>query len=1419
MQKLRQIRIKLALTFKVFILFVLVFFASLTVYTYTRSIDATKTYAATSSTLNFQGRLLNSSGSVVPDGVYNLEFKLYDGGTQGGPAGTGESNAGTLLWTETRDFPGTDDRVRIVNGYFSVNLGSVTAFPAINWDQELWLTMNVGGSGTTPSWDGEMLAPSSKRTKLTGVPYAFVAGQLRKTVGANTTIFDFLNPTSNRTINLPDASGTVLLDSTGFANGGNIFAGGTATLGTNDANDLILETGGVEGLRIDQDGDVGIGTLADAVEALEVNGGIKLGNTTNANAGTIRWTGTDFEGYNGTQWVSLTLGVSSTSANFVSSVANLPGTATATATGLLSFTSGTAVSSTAGSNTFVAPANGSFRSCMVVTNANWTAGTATLRWRVNGVSQGTGVCAINATNIRTSSSVIAPGVVSFNAGDTITVVIDSAAFTPANTEFTVYWSVDYGTSGANGTFFAQGGNTFGTTAVLGTTDNQGLSFITNNATALTINSSGTAEFLLGLQSNSLDRSSTGDLLIGGTNAASLSLCNGANCDTVNIGTNADSDAINIGDSLDAVTISGGSASSIVWNGITISASELGFLDTKDAILLDQNDLITTDGVGAISSGSGLEIGTGGLGLLQGCANNEGLIWNEAGSTWGCSLPTLDSAYANDPDKILAVNNAAGLTMNLTTTGGLFIQDAGVTFASFTDTGGITFQPAGTSAITFSLDDNSAFIQNGTVTNTGFLQDINLTFGADGLTGDTVSALNIDVTSANDIAGDIVYGLNIGNLTGNGANTSERGLRIGSGWSVSNGDADVVFDDTTPVITLGATDNTGILSITDSAATPNTLIRIQDHATNFGASVEAGAFIDYNSMYVDEFFKDRAQVVADGNQVWGDNTEWNTDETGTCTWDGTADSINGTTAMVAGVAGSFCSIRHADLGVATPNTWIDADFLPTIVMKIRPSVAGAGVPDVNHQFFAGIADGGAGAVPATGAPTNGIYFTNASDAAGVTGTANWFATTDNGGTATSTPCSVAVSETAYALLMIKVMSTTLVKFYIDADVSNGIQLTECGTGNTANINLAGMTPYLKADWDAAANASTLGIDFYRVWQDDAPVSAQPTEGGIATEEPTIDLSDPLQSSTDSPIDVKAILSELTVSSEELTLPSERLDVGVLIASKAVVSPVVTANELYVNVIKSARDEDIKLEVGDDNFVSITDSQQQTVVGIDSLGNATFNGTLTASSIKLLGDQGLDFGSEIANLQAQINSLKIQLNTQALSTLDLDNLSLGDVLISGVSSFSEDAIFAKLVTIQKDLNVLGVTSVQGLTVNLDLIAKGALTVDGKATFKEVVRFQKDVEFEANVSVKGDLKLAGESSGRVYIKEGQMKVKVEFAKPKESVPVLAVTISNGKFAQYSYQNLTKESFEIVLPANATEDIEFTWITIQSDKQEVQP
>ena len=181
------------------------------------SLNTKSAEAATSTTVNFQARLMTSAGAIVPDGDYNVEFKLYNALSSSGSSQGSCTGDTACLWTETRT---GGNKVRVANGYLTVNLGSITAFPAMNWDQEMWLTMNIGGTGTAV-WDGEM----SPRLKLTAVPYAFTAGQLATVDGGSRSTLGFVQPTANRSILLPDESGTLCIQ--GSVNCG--FMTGSAT--------------------------------------------------------------------------------------------------------------------------------------------------------------------------------------------------------------------------------------------------------------------------------------------------------------------------------------------------------------------------------------------------------------------------------------------------------------------------------------------------------------------------------------------------------------------------------------------------------------------------------------------------------------------------------------------------------------------------------------------------------------------------------------------------------------------------------------------------------------------------------------------------------------------------------------------------------------------------------------------------------------------------------------------------------------------------------------------------------------------------------------------------------------------------------------------------------------------------------------
>lgn len=248
-------------------------------------------------TISYQGVLKDDTGAIVSDGDYDFTFRIYDVATNG-----------TALWTE-------DQTKHVTAGILNVVLGEVTPI-TLPFDEQYWLGVTIG--------TGDELSP---RTLLTGVPYALNARAVLGThnefpdsgrVGIGTIDPErMLHVVSNDLFVMevegtrPASWATLSIDAS---------AGGTPCLEFR-SNDLYMAkqyitSAGNWYLDIGPDcvmyakgnsKNVGIGTT-DPAERLDVDGAVRLGTTDSTNAGTIRWTGADFEGYDGGTWLSLTAG-------------------------------------------------------------------------------------------------------------------------------------------------------------------------------------------------------------------------------------------------------------------------------------------------------------------------------------------------------------------------------------------------------------------------------------------------------------------------------------------------------------------------------------------------------------------------------------------------------------------------------------------------------------------------------------------------------------------------------------------------------------------------------------------------------------------------------------------------------------------------------------------------------------------------------------------------------------------------------------------------------------------------------------------------------------------------------------------------------------------------------------------------------
>lgn len=182
-----------------------------------------------------------------------------------------------------------------------------------------------------------------------------------------------------------------------------------------------------------------------------------------------------------------------------------------------------------------------------------------------------------------------------------------------------------------------------------------------------------------------------------------------------------------------------------------------------------------------SSGSGLEVLSSGLTLLQGCADTQILKWNETTDVWECST---DSTGGTPAFSVITTGTNTTATMTIGTGGSLTFSGSGTVNAS--TLGGATFAAPGAIGGGTSAAGTFTTLSSSGLTNLG-------TTGA--------SNVNIATTGTGSVA--------IGNSTGTFALTSSGGLNVTTGGALTG--VVSVSSTTTSALTLdsGTTGNVNL----------------------------------------------------------------------------------------------------------------------------------------------------------------------------------------------------------------------------------------------------------------------------------------------------------------------------------------------------------------------------------------------------------------------------------------------------------------------------------------------------------------------------------------------------------------------------------------------------------------------------------
>lgn len=196
--------------------------------------------------LSIQGIARDNAGASLADGTYNFTFRAYSALT-----------GGTADWTEAQS-------LTVTNGVFSTNLGAVTSMSGLNFNNEYFLSIEIGTNGEL-----------SPRTKLTMTPYAIMAqlsGSTNVIPAAGSVGFGTTSPQTNLSV-IGNVRGANATDETEYVEIGH--GGRNGYINTVGDGNLNFRHDGSTLMTLMDNGRLGIGTTSPGAK-LDVDGNARI---------------------------------------------------------------------------------------------------------------------------------------------------------------------------------------------------------------------------------------------------------------------------------------------------------------------------------------------------------------------------------------------------------------------------------------------------------------------------------------------------------------------------------------------------------------------------------------------------------------------------------------------------------------------------------------------------------------------------------------------------------------------------------------------------------------------------------------------------------------------------------------------------------------------------------------------------------------------------------------------------------------------------------------------------------------------------------------------------------------------------------------------------------------------------------------